>query len=389
MYVWNVASPYTATSTSALLSQFQSNRTSFNGDLANLLGYAGGGGIAAGFSGICNSSVANSMCYSGIQSSYSNVPTYSWSVEVTTHEQGHLLGSRHTHACVWNGNNTAIDGCAGSTEGGCPLPGNPAGGGTIMSYCHLTSVGINFSLGFGPQPQSVIVNGINNGACLAVCGSSGCGTPSILTTTNITSSSATLNWFSVSGAGSYHVRYRQSGVGNWTVANASTNTYNLNNLTLGTTYEWQAQTVCSSSTDTSAYSASATFLASITYCSSAGGVIDGITNVSFNTINNTTSSTTSGYTDYTGSQSTTISQGSTYTLSVSVNTGGNYINYNKAWIDWNHDGTFNATTEEYNLGTATNVTAGLSSLCPLSITVPASAVVGTTRMRVSFHRHSQ
>ena len=32
----------------------------------------------------------------------------------------HTFGSRHTHACVWNGNNTAIDGCSGSTEGLLP-----------------------------------------------------------------------------------------------------------------------------------------------------------------------------------------------------------------------------------------------------------------------------
>lgn len=73
---------------------------------------------------------------------YNNVPNYSWSVQVVTHEFGHLLGSKHTHACVWNGNNTAIDGCAGGTEGGCSTPGIPFNGGTIMSYCHMTSVSL-------------------------------------------------------------------------------------------------------------------------------------------------------------------------------------------------------------------------------------------------------
>ncbi len=109
VYVWNTASPYTGSSTNALLSQFQAFRNSFNGDLAHLLGYVGNGGVAAGFAGLCNGNIDLRMCYSDIDDSYDIVPDYSWSVNVVTHEQGHLLGSRHTHACVWNGNSTAID----------------------------------------------------------------------------------------------------------------------------------------------------------------------------------------------------------------------------------------------------------------------------------------
>ncbi len=94
---------------------------------------------------------------SGVQNSYNDVPTYSWTVEVVTHELGHNFGSPHTHDCAWNGNNTAIDGCgpAAGYDSGCngPLPNQ---GGTIMSYCHLTSVGINFNLGFGTQPGDLV-----------------------------------------------------------------------------------------------------------------------------------------------------------------------------------------------------------------------------------------
>lgn len=169
IFVWNSESPYTSSSTSTILSQFQAFRTEWDGDLAQLIGYAGGGGIAAGFNGICNPVRAQSMCYSGINATFQNVPTYSWTVQVFTHELGHLYGSRHTHACVWNGNSTAIDGCADYTEGGCDVPGYPSGGGTIMSYCHWQSVGINFNLGFGPQPGNVIRNSVANGACLTTC----------------------------------------------------------------------------------------------------------------------------------------------------------------------------------------------------------------------------
>ena len=174
LYVWTVNDPYTGTSTSGYLDQFGAYRTTFDGDLATLIGTQGGGGIAW-INGLCNSQNKYKMAYCGISSSYATVPTYSWTVECITHEQGHLLGSRHTHDCAWNGNNTKIDGCgdnAGYPSGTCANPGNPAGGGTIMSYCHLTNVGINFNLGFGPQPKALMIDNVNNATCLTNCSSS-------------------------------------------------------------------------------------------------------------------------------------------------------------------------------------------------------------------------
>ena len=99
-----------------------------------------------------------------------NFPTYSWDVEVSTHEMGHVVGSPHTHRCCWNppARNTAIDGCY-TLEGGCPTPNpaKPVGGGTIMSYCHLTNVGINFSKGFSQQPGDTVryFIGAQGGSC--------------------------------------------------------------------------------------------------------------------------------------------------------------------------------------------------------------------------------
>ncbi|HRH68979.1 MAG TPA: M12 family metallo-peptidase [Flavobacteriales bacterium] len=260
VFIWDVPSPYTQTTSGELLTQFGITRTSFNGDLAHLVGYNGGGGVAW-VNTLCNSETRLRMAYSGINSSFSNVPTYSWSVEVVTHEAGHNLASRHTHACAWNGNATAIDGCgpaAGYTEGSCaqgPLPPSNVGG-TIMSYCHLTSSGINFNNGFGPQPSAVIINAINSASCLGICGTS-CDAPGNLSVQNLTTTTVTLAWPAV-GAVSYTLRWKPTASSTWTtITGLTATTYALTGLTHSTGYEFQVLSVCASSS--SSFSSSRTF----------------------------------------------------------------------------------------------------------------------------------
>jgi hypothetical protein len=107
---------------------------------------------------------------------------YSRSVKVVTHEQGHLLGSRHTFRCNWNtawvyGDTTfgaeAIDGTSTvEVPPGVPacaqLPIPPGFQGTIMSYGDSAGTApINFALGFGPIPRQRMYDFINNNfACL-------------------------------------------------------------------------------------------------------------------------------------------------------------------------------------------------------------------------------
>ncbi len=211
LFVWTTVDPYTGPVTDNFLDQFGAYRTSFAGDIATLVGYQGNGGIAY-VGTLCFSTTAYKMAYCGISSSYSVVPTYSWTVECLTHENGHVLGSNHTHSCCWNGNNTKIDDCGGSagySAGTClpqPNPVLPVGGGTIMSYCDLTSVGIKFNLGFGPQPAALIVSRVNNATCLSTCG--GCTTPAqpaFITGTTTTCPNAVDNYTAatVTGATSY------------------------------------------------------------------------------------------------------------------------------------------------------------------------------------------
>ncbi|AJR03869.1 choice-of-anchor D domain-containing protein [Siansivirga zeaxanthinifaciens] len=119
-------------------------------------------------------------------------------------------------------------------------------------------------------------------------------------------------------------------------------------------------------------------------CASSGNTNynTGITFVSFNTINNADIPKNVGYENFTGI-STNVNQGSSYNLTVRVNTDGNYTVHAFAWIDWNQDGDFSDAGETYDLGDRRNVIDGTTSLIPLSISIPLTAATGNTRMRVS------
>ncbi len=235
--VWNVADPYTGPSSSDYLNQFRANiGSNFNGNLAHLVGYGGGGGVAY-LNVVCNKSYGHG--YSGINSTYNHVPQYSWTVMVIAHEIGHNLGANHTHDCVWNGNNTPIDGCG--TQAGYPgtgCSGMPAGPipakGTIMSYCHLLSgVGIDLSLGFGLQPGDRIRSRVYNASCLSSCPVSiinDAGISAIISPPSIVCASSvtpvvTLNNFGSSVLSGVTINYNLSGgttqAYNWTGSLAS------------------------------------------------------------------------------------------------------------------------------------------------------------------------
>lgn len=169
IFVWTSDDPY-SNSVNTALSQFRSARQSgFNGDLAHLFLLGGSGGGVAYLNTLCNPNY--SFAASNINSGYNNFPNYSWTIMVVSHEMGHNLGSNHTQWCGWSGG--AIDNCY-ETEGNCPSGPPATGGGTIMSYCHLTSAGINFLNGFGPQPGNRIRQRVGQVNCLGSNCSNSC-----------------------------------------------------------------------------------------------------------------------------------------------------------------------------------------------------------------------
>ncbi|MEO5907523.1 MAG: M12 family metallo-peptidase, partial [Saprospiraceae bacterium] len=189
IFVYTSTDPYAGmTTTLAILNAFSTHidTLTYDGRLAHFMTTRNVGGGIAWLNVLC-STISPCAVSTALSTTIVGFPTYSWSVMVLTHEMGHNIGSRHTHACVWNGNNTQIDDCGNqwainnnqNPEGAaCFDPNNPIlpDAGTIMSYCHaIGGVGIDFNLGFGPLPGNLIRNNYNNANCnTGVCSPPSC-----------------------------------------------------------------------------------------------------------------------------------------------------------------------------------------------------------------------
>lgn len=104
---------------------------------------------------------------------------------------------------------------------------------------------------------------------------------------------------------------------------------------------------------------------------------DWISNVTFAGINNNSNSV--GYEDFTNLIGN-VTTGVTYPLSVTVSTAnGSWAQYLTIFIDWNQDEVFQENTERYDIGWQT-ITG--SYIFSDNLTIPATALPGTTRMRV-------
>jgi len=81
---------------------------------------------------------------------------------------------------------------------------------------------------------------------LNIQSSSTCGQPASLTSTSITSSSATLSWTAITGATNYTVGRKLSTATTYTYVTVTSNTYSATGLTSGSTYNWQVKANCTS-----------------------------------------------------------------------------------------------------------------------------------------------
>ncbi|MFY7844078.1 reprolysin-like metallopeptidase [Chryseobacterium gambrini] len=192
------------------------------------------------------------------------------------------------------------------------------------------------------------------------------------TSTNLSCSGATDNV----GVTGYDVYQGASLIG----STASTS-YTVSSLSPSTTYSFTVRAKdAAGNASVSSNTVSVTTLAgtAVSYCSaSANNTADErIGNVTFGSINNT-STGTAGYENFT-SVSTNVTRGSAYSLSITpVWTSTKYNEAYAVYIDYNRDGDFADSGE-----LAWSKTGSTTSPVTGSITIPSTATVGTTRMRV-------
>nr|WP_314495472.1 zinc-dependent metalloprotease family protein [uncultured Chryseobacterium sp.] len=210
--------------------------------------------------------------------------------------------------------------------------------------------------------------------------------PTNVVASNITSSSAILNWNSIVNA-TYQIRYKKFTETTWTQVTSAINSVTLNGLEEGMKYDVQIAAVCSGTTGSYSPLAQFVTLSTVVYCAqtSADPGDEYISNVTLSNLNNTTGAAT--YTDYGTDVSKIVNLVANSTNNtVSVSKTWTDLTYNEGvavWIDFNRNGTFE--TSEMVMNSAASAATPVTS----TFTVPSTAVLNKTlKMRVALRYNS-
>lgn len=209
-----------------------------------------------------------------------------------------------------------------------------------------------------------------------------CENPSQFSVTSVADNSIDVQWSNVTAANSYTIRYREASGGSWTNLTSTNLAMTISGLQECTDYEIQIQVDCNGTQP--AFSASIQATTSgcgacldADYCTAPGlNVVDEwIDLVVFNTLNNN-SGTDGGYGDYTN-LSTSVDAGQSYSITLTpAFSADTFDEFFRVWIDYNQDGDFDDADElAYDSGSTSTSVSG-------TIAIPATALQGSTRMRV-------
>ncbi|MEO8712846.1 MAG: alkaline phosphatase family protein [Parafilimonas sp.] len=209
--------------------------------------------------------------------------------------------------------------------------------------------------------------------------------PANLTASGTTSTGTTLTWAASTdniAVTAYDV-YKGSSV----IATVSGLSYTVSGLLPSTAYPFliKAKDAAGNISAASNTIIVNTLAAALTYCNSRGNTAtrENIRKVVLNTINNISSATT-GYSNYTAI-STSLVRNTAYTITITPSwPGGTKFKEGYAvFIDYNHNGLFTDAGE-----TVFTKTASRTSPVKGTFTIPATAITGATRMRVSLKYNS-
>ncbi|TCI92160.1 S8 family serine peptidase [Tenacibaculum sp. M341] len=210
--------------------------------------------------------------------------------------------------------------------------------------------------------------------------------PSNVQASSITETTATISWSASSdnvGVTGYDVYQGSSNIGTVTATSA-----NITGLSAGTSYTFSVVAVDAAGNESSAGSVSFTTTsntpAPVNYCTSRGNrsSFEWIDKVQLGGISNVTGDN-GGYGDFTSQVGSLVRGSSANSMVVSAGFSGTaYTEFWSVWIDFNQNGTFEASEQ---------VVSGSSSSAgdlSASVDVPSSALLGQTRMRVSMKYNS-
>lgn len=201
----------------------------------------------------------------------------------------------------------------------------------------------------------------------------------VLSASGTTSTTTTLTWTASTdnvGVTGYTVFQGTTVLGTTTLTS-----FNVSGLIASTTYTFTVQAkdaAGNSSTDSNIVSVTTLPTPTVTYCASQGSntTREKISKVTLGTLNNT-STGTAGYEDFTA-MTTIAVRGTAYTITITPTWASTkYKEGYAVWIDYNQDGDFLDTGEKVWTKSASTTTPVSGSF-----TIPTTAMLGTTRMRV-------
>lgn len=236
----------------------------------------------------------------------------------------------------------------------------------IESVCSMEQSGFIYSHFFSTE-----------GCCVA---------PDNLVLISVNNNSAEIDWSDIFAANDGYQLFLTSSDPNIPPINMTTNFSEFSFFGLENCTEYMVNIKTDCDTSISEFSEILTFQTEgcgacrdLQYCEieSDDADLEWIANVTFNTLNNSTASD-GGYGDFTSLADTEVNAGETYEISVSPGySGSNFLEYFRAWIDYNQDGDFDDDGETI-LAPLDDVNTTVTE----NVTIPSNAISGSTRMRI-------